>query len=247
MKTSDFSLSSIPKNFKELFADKKQFVFECIRLGILFFFFIWVFVPYFTLRETGFGVVAHFNLIQHSGFFQFVVMLAWFLTLVLFPLSILLGLKKYTHFVLLAAAGIEFIYWFITLIVYWVNLADLNAMNIPTMSLPLNIGFWFIWIHFGFVALLALLPKPFKAISDKIVIAATKGKPQPAPNQASEEPEVKEEPKQLEKVEEPVEEVLKQEAPAEEVSPEAPVVEEPKPEQPKPAKKPKKEAEAPKE
>ena len=233
MKTSDFNVKAIPQNFKDLVADKKQLVFECIRIGIVFFFFIWTFIPYFTLRETGFGVIAHFNIGQHAGFFAFIVMLAWWLAFLIFPLSLLTPFKKISNFVLLGIAGIEFLYWFITLIVYWVNLADLNAMNIPTMSMPLNVGFWFIAIHIGFVVLIALLPKPIKALTDKIVVAASSKKPAPAPEAKKEEPvEPKEEPVVEEKPTEP------------EVKEEPPVVEEPKPEiveepKPKAAKKPK--------
>jgi hypothetical protein len=226
MKSSDINLKAIPQNFKELFADKKQFVFECIRLGIVFFFFIWTFVPYFTLKETGFGVIAHFNIGQHAGFFAFIIMLAWWLAFLIFPLSLLTPFKKFSNFVLLGIAGIELLYWFITLIVYWVNLADLNALNIPTMSMPLNIGFWFILIHIGFVVLIALLPKPIKALTDKIVIAASSKKPAPAQEAKKEEPvEAKEEPVVEEK---PAKPEVKEEPPVEEPKKEA--VEEPKPE-----------------
>jgi hypothetical protein len=72
MNKTDFSLEAIKTNFKALFADKKQFVFECVRLGLLFLFFIWLWLPYFTFRETLTGTVARFNVGDHAGSFGFV-------------------------------------------------------------------------------------------------------------------------------------------------------------------------------
>ncbi len=242
MNKTDFSLEAIKRNFKALFADKKQFVFECVRLGLLFFFFIWLWLPYFTFRETITSTVAHFNVGDHAGFFGFVctlLIIVWFLGLIfIHPLSLLTSYKKYNMFIVLGLGAIELLYWFITLIVYWVNLSDVNDLNMPTASLPLSIGFWFILLHIILVALLAFFPKPFKALTDKIVVAAMKpkaAKPEPSvvpaeetkPEPKVEEPKPAEEPKP-----EPVEEVKAE--PVEEAKPEPSA--EPKPED-KPAPK----------
>lgn len=225
MSSNDFSPKTIVSNFKELFADKKQFVFECVRIGLVFFYFIWLFIPFFTLRTTAGAVVAHFNVVDHAFIFGFLWVIIWFGGLAFFVLSLLTSLKKFSHFFLVGIGGIQFIYWFVTLISFWINAADLRNSGLTGFKLTLNVGFWFILLHIGMVAALAFLPKPFKLITDKIVEAATKGKPAA---------ENKEEPKAEEpKVEEPKAVEPKEEKPVE------PKVEEPQPKQEPPVEAPK--------
>jgi hypothetical protein len=254
MNKTDFSLAAMKENFKALFADKKQFVFECVRIGLIFFFFIWMWLPHFTFRETITSTVAHFNVDDFIGFGAFLatlLIIVWFVGLIfIYPLSLITSYKKYGMFILLGLGGIEFIYFFMLLIAFWVNLADVNDLNMATASLRVNIGFWFILLHIALVAVLALLPKPFKAITDKIVVAASKpkeAKPEAAPAPAEEpkvepapveesKPEPVEEPKP--KVfEEPQPEVTEEPIPEEKPAPkktakpkEKPAAEEPKPE-----------------
>jgi len=58
------------------------------------------------------------------------------LSLVVFVLALVTSDKKYVHDVLLAVVGLELLFWFFSLIVYLINLADLNDLNMPNFSCP---------------------------------------------------------------------------------------------------------------
>lgn len=159
MEKINFSLKFMTENFKKLLADKKQFIFECVRLGLIFFYFIWLFIPYFTLRTTAGALVAHFEIFDHNGVLAFSMTLAWVLFFLFFAVAPLVGFHQNRMMLLYIIGIIEVLYWALSLLSYWANLKQLNDLAIPGFELGINVGFWFILLHIFFVAFLALKPK----------------------------------------------------------------------------------------
>lgn len=172
MEKLNFSMAFLTENFKKIFANKRLFVFECVRLGLLFLYFIWFFIPFFTLKTSAGDVVAHFSILDHSFLLGLSAALGWFLFFALFAAAPLIGFNQNRHYLLYIIGAVELLYWCLTLLTYWSNLAQLNDLGATGFVLPLNIGFWFILLHIILVTGLALKSEWLQKIIDKFIPAS---------------------------------------------------------------------------
>lgn len=148
-------MDKIAANWKILFADKKRFVFELIKVGIGLLFMINMALPFF--RVTG-GTLAQSFAIDDYGLLWLVVVL-FFLLWIAYPALLLLGMPKWAWFAYLGQAGSGALLYLLLLLTFFqVNLQ---------INVNLSFGSFMFVIYVAMMFVLTFLEKPVLAFIEK--------------------------------------------------------------------------------
>jgi hypothetical protein len=163
-------LKKLQDGFRLLFADRRHFILECIRVGLALWFFVLVFIPFYTV--TNGDLFAHFSIIYFTNFLKFWIFTMWIGMTLGYVFFRLLNVIKPTKYLLILMASISTLYTLVTLLSF---LSDVNDFSsIPDVRLFLNVGFYFNVIFIGLMFLLALKENIFLNLINKLFVKKQK-------------------------------------------------------------------------
>lgn len=150
-------MNKIAENWKLLFADKKRFIVEIVKVGIGFLFLINLSIPFF--RLTGGTLAQSFAIDDYLGLWALVIV--FFLAWVAYPVLLLMGMNKIAWFVYIGQGGVGALMFLILLLTFF---------NVNTqINVHLSFGFFMFIILVGLLFVIAFLEKPLLAMIEKSV------------------------------------------------------------------------------
>ncbi len=148
-------MDKIATNWKVLFADKKRFILEIIKvaLGLLLLVNMWL--PFF--RVTGGTIGQSFALDDYGWMWLLVIVI--FVLWIGYPVLLLLGMGKWSWFAFLGQAAVGGLLFLILMLTFFQVETQINV--------NLSFGFFMFVIYLGAMFVLAFLEKPVIALVEK--------------------------------------------------------------------------------
>ncbi len=150
-------MDKITANWKILFADKKRFIVELVKVGLGLLFLINMALPFF--RLTGGTLAQSFAIDDYGGLWSLVIL--FFLAWIAYPFLLLLGMGKIAWFVYLGQAVSGALLFLILLLTFF----DVNSQ----INVHLSFGFFMYFIYLAIMFVIAFLEKPLLAFIEKSV------------------------------------------------------------------------------
>jgi len=150
-------MDKITENWKILFADKKRFIVELVKVGLGLLFMINLAIPFF--RLTGGTLAQSYALDDYGGLWGLVAL--FFLAWLAYPLLLLMGMNKIAWFVYIGQAGVGALMFLILLLTFF----NVNAQ----IAVHLSFGFFMYLIYVALMFVIAFLEKPLLAMIEKSV------------------------------------------------------------------------------